>query len=161
NLAVAKIIHILGDDIRKISIGLDAIEKFSVALSVEGARLVRDTGRSLPFFPLASVDDQHLVPLIRLNSPDTNYTQKRLWLLANPVIGKVDFERLCCGSKQQRREEAGGCHRKSSDVFGDYHSWPPFFLTNCAGMCGARRLDHHATAINNGRATKNQGSAIH
>src|SRR6516165_7426142 len=111
--------------------------------------------------PLSAVDNQHLIPPISLDPPNTSHAHKRLWLRANAFIGKVDFEGLCCGSKQQRREAVSGCHCKSSNVFADYHSWPPFFLTKCAGMCGARRLHHHATAINNGRATKNQGNAIH
>src|SRR5215472_3509194 len=115
----------------------------------------------MPFLPLSSIDDQHSFALISLDSPDANYAQKRLWLRTNAFIGKVDFEWLCCGSEQQRPEEACGCHRKSSNVFADYHSWPPFLLTNCAGISRARRHHHHATAINNGRATKNQGSAIH
>src|SRR5205809_633129 len=83
---------------------------------------------------LFSIDDQHLIPAISLDSPDADYAQKRLWLRTNAFIGKVDFERLCCSSKQQRRKEASGCRRKSSNVFADYHGWPPFFLTNSAGM---------------------------
>src|SRR5262249_1323632 len=110
---------------------------------------------------LTSVDDQHFFPLISLDSPDTDYAQKRVRLRTNAFIGKVDFNRLCCGSEPQRREKAGGCHRYSANAIADCHSCPPF-LAKCAGMCGARRFHHHhATAINNGRATKNQGSAIH
>src|SRR5204863_5127146 len=113
------------------------IEKFGVALAIEGASFIGEPGRGLPFFPLAPVDDEHLIPVISFDSPDTDNAQKRLWLRADALTRKVDFERLCRGSEQQRREQVGGRYRKSSDVFADCHSWPPFFLTNCAGICGA------------------------
>src|SRR5262245_39543615 len=160
NLAVTKIVYVLGHDIREISIGLHAVEKFGVALAVERASLVGKSGRGLPFLPLTSIDHKHLVVAVGLDPPDADNAQKRLRLGANGFIREVDFKGLCCDSEQQRCEQAGGCHGKCSDVFADCHGWPPF-LTNCAGMRGARSLHHHTTAISRGRVTKNQGRAIH
>src|SRR5262249_62267595 len=61
------------------------------------------------------------------------------------------------GVSQQGRE-GGGCEADLRRAFARFHGRPPF-LTSWDGICGGRRLRHHAMTISSGRAPQNQASA--
>src|SRR5205823_14803860 len=76
DLAACEIFDIGNDRVRKVSIGLYAIEKLRVAFAVERARFIGDTRRRLPFLPLPPVDGEHFLSGIALDPPDAHHRYK-------------------------------------------------------------------------------------
>jgi hypothetical protein len=109
DFAVAEIGDVLGDHVGEIRIGLNPVEEFGIAITVECACFVRDAGCGLSFFPLPSIDDQHLVVALALDPPDTDHADERFRLGADGLVRKVDFQGLPgTGVCQQRREPDAG-----------------------------------------------------
>src|SRR5712664_4238911 len=72
DLAASEIFYVLGDGVRVVGIGLNPVKKLGVALTVERSRLVCDSGGGLPFFPLAPIDRQNVLPAFAFDPPDAD-----------------------------------------------------------------------------------------
>src|SRR4051794_4029235 len=73
DLALAEVLNVACDRVREVRIGLNTVEKFGIAVAVDGARLVGDAGRRLALLPLPPVDRQHLLVSVLLDAPDPHH----------------------------------------------------------------------------------------
>ncbi len=118
--AVAEIRHVLRDRVGKIRVGLDAIQELGIAVAVESARLVGDSGRGLAFLPLPAVDDQHLVVAIGFDPPNADDAQERLRLAANGLVREIDLDGLRRSRARRQRCQADDCERQCAhDAYHD------------------------------------------
>src|SRR4029453_5599870 len=83
DLSVPEILHVLGDGVRKVGVGLNPIEKLGIALAVERTRLGGNAGGGLAFLPLPPIDREDFLAALILDPPDADDGHQSLRLGAN------------------------------------------------------------------------------
>src|SRR5260370_29396553 len=106
DFATSEILHVFGDRVGVVSIGLDPIEKLGIALAVKGSCLVGDAGGGLSLFPLSPIDSQDVFPAFAFDPPDADDGHERLRLRADRLTRKVYLSRLLCRGRQYQQCEA-------------------------------------------------------
>src|SRR5262249_41504712 len=100
---------------------LNAVEKFGIAVPVQGARLIGDAGGGLTLLPLPPVNDQDFVVTVVLDAPDTDDAHERFQLHSDGLVRKVNFQRFCRVSAGQQCREADGSDGDCRGALARFH----------------------------------------